>query len=81
MNNLILNDIINHKIFFYVSSFTACTFHSTSGYPSSDTDAGKFVRIREDLPIGAEVFSIDVYPRSVIKLNFTMKTKINKKKK
>lgn len=45
--------------------FTACTFHSTNEYPSADTDSGKFVRIKEDHPVGEEVFAIDVYPRSV----------------
>lgn len=44
---------------------TACTFHSTSEFPLSDADAGKFVRIREDTQIGDVVFSIDAYPRSV----------------
>lgn len=44
----------------------ACTFYSTSEYPSADTDSGKFVRIKEDHPVGEEIFSIDVYPRSVL---------------
>lgn len=44
---------------------TACTFYSTSEYPAADTDSGKFVRIKEDHPVGEEIFAIDVYPRSV----------------
>jgi hypothetical protein len=48
-------------------SFTACTFYSTSEYPSADTDSGKFVRIKEDHKVGEEIFAIDVYPRSVPK--------------
>lgn len=77
MNNLILTAslITNLCLMYHVSSPlliyyifpTACTFHSTSEYPLSDADAGKFVRIREDSQIGDVVFAIDAYPRSVEK--------------
>lgn len=72
MNNLILTaSLITNLCLMYHVSFpfsflsTACTFHSTSEYPLSDTDAGKFVRIREDAKVGDVVFAIDAYPRSV----------------
>lgn len=42
----------------------ACTFYSTTKeYPSSDTESGKFIRIKEDHAIGDDIIMFDVYPR------------------
>ncbi|CAO1442494.1 unnamed protein product [Diamesa serratosioi] len=47
----------------------ACTFYSTTkDYPSSDTESGKFIRIKEDHAIGDEIIMFDVYPRKSIEL-------------
>ncbi|XP_059611787.1 cadherin-89D [Phlebotomus argentipes] len=45
--------------------FSACVFHSRLGY-ESESEGVRFIRVREDLPVGGEVLTLRAYPRNSI---------------
>lgn len=58
------NERIHRPSYCFLWLIIACTFYSTTKeYPSSDTESGKFIRIKEDHAIGDDIIMFDVYPR------------------
>lgn len=63
MSLLILNFYLNF-------SFAACTFYSKNG-PDAEADGARFIRVREDMPVGGEILNLRAYPRTNVVIKGT----------
>lgn len=44
-------------------SFAGCTFYSKNGR-EAEGDGARFIRVREDMPLGGEILNLQAYPRT-----------------
>lgn len=58
----------NKTLRFILNIFLGCFFYSKRGHDSETAEGVRFIRVREDMPIGSEVLSLKAYPRSMVKL-------------
>lgn len=60
----------NLILFRCLSQFSACTFYSKNGL-DVEADGARFIRIREDMPVGGEILNLRAYPRTSVVIKGT----------